>query len=220
MTYNYRCVVNNVLRKTEFGPVSETNDSEFNGINVEPIVDRIKDWTNEVYIEICNSGFWRFLETEASFSTVIGQQNYSVADNCQVNRIINVREIHTPSLLRRIDFKDIDKCYPDTLQTTSATPRYYYFLDNTIYLYPVPNSVITVKYRYYKMVSELINSTEVPEIPEQWKWVWVNGVLVRVNQYLQDQSLNTAQMHYYDGLLQMRAANRADIQRKNSINPY
>lgn len=220
MVYNYRSVVNHVLRKTEFAPVSETVISQFEGSNVDPIVDRIKDWTNEVYIEICNSGYWRFLETQSSFNTVVGQESYSLASNCQVNRIIDVRETVTPTLLNRIDFKDIDNTYPDTSQTTNNKSWYYYFFNNMIYLYPIPDSIFTVKYRYYKTVSELANATDIPAIPEQWKWVWINGILIRANQFLQDQTVTEAQIQYFNGLLQMRAANRGDVQHKNSIKPY
>ncbi|MGD9581589.1 MAG: hypothetical protein AB7V50_09470 [Vampirovibrionia bacterium] len=220
MTYNFRSVVNHVLRKTEFGPVNESIEAQFSGDNIDPIIDRIKDWTNEVYIEICNSGYWRFLETEASFSSVPAQETYSLANDCITNRIINVREMKTPSLLTRIDFKNLDKLYPDTSITASGTPSYYYFENNNISLFPVPDSVMTIKYRYYKTVTELSDSTDLPLIPEHWKWVWVNGVLLRANQYLQDQSLADVQVQYFNGLLQMRAHNRADRQHKNSIKPY
>lgn len=220
MTYNFRSVVNHVLRKTEFGPVSETIDAQFTGDNVDPIVDRIKDWTNEVYTEICNSGYWRFLETESSFSTLIDQETYTLDADCLVNRIINVREMETPSLLNRIDFKAIDKSYPDTSDTSTGTPSYYYFENNEMSLFPVPNAVITINYRYYKTVTEMSEATDVPLIPEHWKWVLVNGVLVRANQYLQDQSFADVQIQYFNGLLQMRAHNRADRQHKNAIQPY
>lgn len=220
MTYNFRSVVNHVLRKTEFGPVSESIDAQFTGDNVDPIIDRIKDWTNEVYTEICNSGYWRFLETEGTFLTVIGQETYPLATNCIVNRLINVREIKTPSILRRIDFKSIDQSYPDTSESSSGTPVYYYFQNNNMSLFPVPDSVMTIKYRYYKTVTEMIDATDIPLIPEHWKWVLVNGVLIRANQYLQDQSFADVQVQYFNGLLQMRAHNRADRQHKNSIQPY
>lgn len=220
MTYNFRSVVNHVLRKTEFGPVSEIVDAQFTGDNVDPIVDRIKDWTNEVYTEICNSGYWRFLEAEASLSTVVDQETYTLASDCLVNRIINVRQMQTPSLLQRIDFKMIDKLYPDTSDTSTNTPLYYYFENNNISFFPIPDRVMTIKYRYYKTVTEMSHPTDVPLIPEHWKWVLVNGVLIRANQYLQDQSLADVQIQYFNGLLQMRAHNRADRQQKNSIQPY
>lgn len=220
MTYNFRSIVNHVLRKTEFGPVSESIDSQFNGNNIDPIVDRIKDWTNEVYLEICNAGFWRFLETESTFETVIGQEAYSTSADCSVNRIINIRETSTPAVLKRVDFKTIDKLYPATTAMSGGNPNSYYFVGNQIYLYPVPDRAVTIKYRYYKTVTDMKEPDDVPEIPEQWKWVLVNGVLVRANQYLQDQSLKDAQLLYLDGLLQMRATNRSDIQHKNSIKPF
>lgn len=220
MAYNYRSVVNHVLRKTEFAAVSETTDSEFIGSNIDPIVERIKDWVNEVYLEICNSGYWRFLETEASITTITGQESYTIATDCQVDRIINIRETETPTYLSRIDFKEIDKSYPDTTQTQQGIPNSYYFVGNKLYLFPIPSSEATIKYRYYKTVTELENPTDVPDIPECWKWVLVNGALIRANQYLQDQSLRDVQMQYYNGLLQMRSANRADRQQKNNIKPY
>jgi hypothetical protein len=220
MTYNYRSIVNHVLRKTEFTPVSETIDSQFTGTNIDPFVDRVKDWTNEVYLEICNAGYWRFLETEASFSTVNNQENYSLAADCQPGKIIDFRETHTPSILSRIDFKDIDKRFPDTSKTTNMIPQYYYFVGNTLFLYPIPDRTLTIKYRYYKAVSDLVDPTDVPLIPEHWKWVLVNGILIRANQYLQDQSVTDIQFQYMNGLIQMRAANRADRMKRNSIQPY
>jgi hypothetical protein len=220
MAYNYRSIVNHVLRKTEFAPVSETVDSQFTGSTVDPFVDRIKDWTNEVYLDICNSGYWRFLESSASFNTVIGQESYSLANDCLPDRIISIRETSTPAILYRTDFKLIDVTQPDTSTMTNNTPISYYFFKNNLYLYPVPNSVITIRYRYYKIVTELVNPTDVPAIPEQWKWVLVNGILVRANQYLQDQNIGDSQIQYYNGLIQMRSANRADRQHFNTMKPF
>jgi hypothetical protein len=219
MTYNFRTIVNHVLRKTEFAPVSESVDSEFSGNNIDPFVERVKDWTNEVYFEIVNSGYWRFLESESLINTVEGQVNYLLASDCSANRIINVRETSTPALLKRKDFKDIDILHPDVSQTTSSTPVYYYFVNNQIYFHPVPDREITVKYRYYKTACELVYPEDVPAIPEHWKWVLVNGVLVKANQYLQDQTTEHAQIQYLNSLLQMRAANRADRQNKNRFKP-
>lgn len=220
MTYNFRTIVNHVLRKTEFGPVSETIESQFTGNAVDPLVDRIKDWTNEVYIEMCNLGYWRFLEAQGTITTSAGVENYSLPSNCQANRIIDVMEMETPSLLKRTDFKAIDDRYPDTTLPSRSIPDSYYFVNNSLYLFPVPETAITIKFRYYKTVSELVNATDVPEIPEHWKWVLVNGILVRANQYLQDQSTGDAQLQYLTGLIQMRAENRADRQNKKTIRPY
>lgn len=219
MVYNFRFVVNHVLRKTEFGPVSESIDAEFTGTNVDPIVDRIKDWVNEVYLEICNAGFWRFLETEGTINTTASQEAYTLAPDCRPERVINVRETLSPKMLVRADFKDIDRQYPDTVSNTPQVPQYYYFVNDQIYLYPVPDRNMVVKYRYYRTVEDLQNPEDVPVIPENWKWVLVNGVMIRANQYLQDQSYADAQMQYFNGMLQMRAANRADRQKRNSIKP-
>lgn len=218
MAYNYITLVNHILRKTEFNAVDETDSTQFMGVGVDPIVQRVKDWVNEVYVEICNSGYWRFLEAEGTISLVQDQVSYDLSSDCLPGRVITVRDVSNDRLLRRIDFKDVDAI--SYSGETTEYPLAYYFVANKMHVYPTPSSAATIKYRYYKTVPELVNAEDVPSVPEAWKWVIIHGVMVRVNEFLEDQSAKISHMKYVEGLTQMRAENRGDRQRKNSIKPY
>lgn len=50
-------------------------------------------------------------------------------------------------------------------------------------LYPIPTSSFTLYLEYYTRIRQLVNASDVPDVPENWIWVVKQGALSKIYQY-------------------------------------
>lgn len=84
-----------------------------------------------------------------------------------------------------IDLDDLEDMYPDYDTQSNGQPRYAYFADDTINLFPAPGGAYTLKLRYYKKPTTLSADADVPEIPSEFEELLVAGAAYRVLQVKQ-----------------------------------
>ena len=80
-------------------------------------------------------------------------------------------------------------------------------------LYPSPDKAYELVYEYYRTGFDLENSTDVPNLPEQYKYVIVDGAMYYVYQFRGDmQAAQLAMQKFEQGIKYLRSLhiNRAD----------
>ena len=135
---------------------------------------------NDTYWDICSREDWPFLEVvSASISTVNAQSFITMP--AQFVRAISVSNPAGAFSLLYEDYETMAKLYP-SLETTTGTPLYWYFVGNVINLYPVPNAIIALKLRSVSWPAELAaNALEaVIIIPPRHQRALVVGSLAKL----------------------------------------
>lgn len=73
-------------------------------------------------------------------------------------------------------------------------------------LYPAPDKEYTLIYEYYNTAYEMINATDIPEFPEQYRHIIVDGAMYYVHQFRGDmQAAQLAQQHFEKGIKHLRS---------------
>lgn len=79
-------------------------------------------------------------------------------------------------------------------------------------LYPIPSSAITMLLEYFGRIKELINDTDVPNIPNEWHWLIKDGALSKIYQF--QNKLNDyqgAEARYMNGLNKMKQRDNLNV---------
>ncbi len=118
---------------------------------------------NEANRAIAADQDWPWLARSTTFATVVGTDTYSAASAIPADwlRTIGLK-IADDEPMRWRSRNDLDAEWPSA---TSGRPREYTFDASAIVLRPVPDSVVTVTHRYYRMEPELAGDTDVPSLP-------------------------------------------------------
>lgn len=100
----------------------------------------------------------------------------------------------------------------DTSVNHANVPEYWYFYDETIKVYPVPNEAYTLNLRYYKKPTELSSDSDVPEIPSEFQEILVVGAAYRVMQVKDNYDQAAILQNKYDEILQKLVMKYSQIQ--------
>jgi hypothetical protein len=100
-----------------------------------------------------------------SLDTVIGNAEYEVSD-----RILRLHSVTLDdgSILSSIDY---DSYIYLSKNEVSEKPRHYSFINNTLFLYPIPDDVYTIKMYLSRLPLKYITESELYiniEIPDKW----------------------------------------------------
>lgn len=167
----------------------------------------ITDWTNLVQQDVLGRNDWKFLEVNATFSTVASQQNYGLASDCY--KIIGARTASYE--LKYLTSREIDEIDPDA--STTGSPQFYSMFANQIWLYPVPNSIDTISIRYIKTLSDLSGSQE-SSIPTKFHYILLYGALEHAYAYKGDETkMAWARDKYERGIIAMRQSEEREPNR-------
>lgn len=73
-------------------------------------------------------------------------------------------------------------------------------------LYPAPDKEYTVVFEYYNTAYEMMNAADIPEFPEQYRHIIVDGAMYYVHQFRGDmQAANMAGQHFEKGIKHLRS---------------
>ena len=101
-------------------------------------------------------------------NTVSGQAAYALpSDFLQILRLDYILSGSGPTAVTQ-KLQSMTPNQRDLLSTTSGTPQYFYFQKNNLILAPVPNTIITLHLEYSYYVADMVNSTDVPDAPQQF----------------------------------------------------
>lgn len=134
----------------------------------------IQNWINDGQQDFQSRlSYWPWLLSSTTFATAANDDTYSLASD--VDKVINLRDETNgrfmPEVSRKL-FQMVEPYVNTTSDTAQPTEWYRFGMDSSGYvqikLWPVPASVYTVRYDYYKLVSDLSSSADVPVIPVKY----------------------------------------------------
>ena len=213
-------LINAVLR--EINEVEITTVSSTRGIQTS-----VKDFINKSQRDIINSEVeWPFTVVSQSFTTTAGTAEYSRESDAktvdydsftvQESASTAEKKLRYLSFTEYLDSRNEIDTNPDT--GARALPEFIYKTpDQKLGLSPVPDvSTYTVRYYYYKTVSDMSANTDTPTIPERFHDVIVNRARYYTHMLRSDvQFSQLALRDYTEGLSRMRIEliNRKDYMR-------
>ncbi len=138
-------------------------------------VAKLNQFINDGQRDILNSKRFLFMEREATVQTVVGNSTI-IGQPLNMQVPISLR-IYSPSnnamLLNYVEYEDFDTVMPNQDNVGNTAPSYWRVFDGSIFVYPNTDKVYDLKLKYVKEAGELINDTDVPEIPEAFGEVLV-----------------------------------------------
>lgn len=121
---------------------------------------------------------------------------YSLASD--VDRIIDMRQTVTDKQLTYVDPRTFDRHLPDP--TATGTPYAYTLLgldtdrNWRANFFPIPSAKTNILYRYYKKITDLSGSTDVPIIPDKFHQAIVFTALAMFGHpYIDDDRMQSAE---------------------------
>ena len=129
-------------------------------------------WINQIQRELFRD--YPLPEDVYLFETIPNLQFYELPADCAVDRITNVVVGTTQ--------------YPYVSFSETAPFCFWTFIAGYLFLYPVPNEVLSVSIYYKPRPNELTsgNLQEKPNFPEDYHELLVYGCAIRVSQYLNE----------------------------------
>lgn len=147
----------------------------------------LTDFANDTQRELFNNKFMQFMETSANFSINAGDSSLGTLPT-DLQLPINLRITSPTALYKVLDpmtAEDFDNTFgsANALLTTGTPFIWYPFGTADINFYPIASTAVTMNLRYYKVPTELVNSTDVPEIPVEFQEILVLGMYKRALEY-------------------------------------
>jgi hypothetical protein len=129
---------------------------------------RATRWLNQAYLDICEMDDWPFLETSVS-----GTAPFTFTDLSVIESIKNSTNSQN---VRFVDYRTLREQFANLDDT--GTARYAYMRNgDTLCTYPVSTDTITVK--YFRVVGELVASTDMPLIPARYQYAIIDYACAR-----------------------------------------
>lgn len=119
-----------------------------------------------------------YVKLDVSVPTVINQTNYALpTDFLKMNRLESVLNISTVNeqwyTLNSVTLNQKDMNYIDTESSC------FYFLKNTLYLQPPPQTVRTLRMYYTYRIADVVLDADIPDVPPEYHEYIANLVAQR-----------------------------------------
>ena len=215
MAYNYLGLVNDINRRLNEVELSESNFAGTTGF-----YSFAKDAVNASIRHINQEEFeWPFNHVEAEEQLSVGTVRYSLPYDCKTvnmnsfrikrNDTLNVETIK----LKVLNYEEYLDKYADSEYnsntSTFSKPRFIVRTpSNELIVYPAPDKAYELVYEYYILGFDLESATDVPYIPEQYKYVITDGAMYYVYFFRSDlQAAQLALDKFIQGIKQLRSIN-------------
>lgn len=146
----------------------------------------ILQFLNDAQREYTNGRMMRIMEASQNYTATIGNTDLTGGGGLpaafQAPIDLRVTTLGSEGALFYMDPKEFDIAYPQPTLAGNNLPTIYYRFGSTINLFPTPDRAYAITLRYYKTPTELVNTTDVPEIPSEWQELLVLGALWRCHQ--------------------------------------
>jgi hypothetical protein len=215
MSYNYLGLVNDINRRLNEVELTESNFAATTGF-----YSFAKDSVNASIRHINQEEFeWPFNHVEAEEVLSVGGVRYALPYDCKTvnmnsfrikrNDTLNVETIK----LKVLNYEEYLDKYADSEYnsntSTFSKPRFIVRTpSNELIVYPAPDKAYELVYEYYILGFDLESPTDVPYIPEQYKYVIVDGAMYYVYFFRGDlQAAQLALDKFTQGIKQLRSIN-------------
>lgn len=150
---------------------------------------------------------WNFLHEFYQFNTVAGVSDYPPPENHNFWDDKTFNDITSANSKIRLDFILYTRQKEDVTTSLSGTIYKFSVLPSqAIRLYDTPDSVRTVSAEYFRAPTELVQNTDTPAIPKQYRDIIVYKALMYYAKFENaDELLLQATTDYNDRLLQLEA---------------
>jgi hypothetical protein len=182
--YNYLGLVNDVNKR-----LNEVELTESNFLSAQGFHSMAKDSVNAAIRHINRSAFeWPFNHVTQEETLIPGSVRYFYPydvktvdfDSFRVKRSSTYNnETYRLKLLSYEDYLDkyVDSEY-NTDSSIRGVPRYVFRTPSQEYgVYPPPDQPYEIVYEYYRLPVDLINPTDSPSLPEQFRYVIIEGAM-------------------------------------------
>ena len=134
----------------------------------------ILQFLNNRQDQICNFDNFSFMEESTTEATVDGTQAYSLPTDYKDELQVYLVDDTTKTQLTKWVGSQSEKSFTDT--DAEGKPYAYWVWEDSVTLYPIPDDVYTLTYRYYQYLTDLTNvDTEENELVKRWPDLMVNG---------------------------------------------
>lgn len=214
MAYDFIGLVNDINRRLNEVELTSANFSSATGF-----YSAAKDSVNSAIRFLNQHEYeWPFNHVEQEDTLTSGEVRYAFPNDMKVVDLETFRIKRNDTFnnrtekLRVLSYEEylekyIDAEY-DTNNTTLRTlPKAVFKTPNMEYgVYPPPDNAYEIVYEYYRLPVDLINATDVPSVPEQFRYVIVDGAMYYAYLFrgnTQDATLQ--QQKFEDGIKNMRS---------------
>ena len=229
MAYDYIGLVNDVNRR-----LNEVELTSGNFATATGEYSMVKDAVNAAIRFINQHEYeWPFNHVEAEETMTAGVVRYAYPADAKTLDMDSFRIKRDDSLgnstkrLKVISYEEYLDKYVDIEYNSSeslrALPQYVFRTPSLEFGFvSLPDKAYTVVYEYYRLPVDLINSTDVPSIPEQFKYTLLNGAMHFAYMFRgESQEAQMTQQRFTDEIKSMRSLyiNRYDYLRFTVVAP-
>lgn len=122
------------------------------------------------------------LEVVTTPTLAINDLSYSFPANHQTTLSLILIDGTTSSIPEYLPFQEFDECYPDPSSNSAALPSAWTDFAHTLYWSAKLDKAYTLKLRYLRKPVTLTGAV-VPDIPEDFKQLLIEGTLAMVEEY-------------------------------------
>lgn len=161
------------------------------GFDPTVYTSRVKSWVNTAQAQIARSVEIPDLFTSTVITTVAGTADYALpADLIRINGLIDTMNLWP---LRSVD--DSDYLFAaDQLNLITGRPELYAIAPGAVAkLYPVPDAAYALTLTYYRRPPDLVNDTDVSQIPVDYHDLMVSFALYKA--YRSEDDIQMAQFY-------------------------
>lgn len=230
MAYDYLGLVNDVNKRL--------NEVQLTTSNFDSVIGEygaIKDAINSAIRYINQHEFeWPFNHVEAEEVLTAGTVRYSYPSDAKVINMdsFRIKRNNTLSIdskkLKPLAYQEYLNKYVDLEYNSStslrAAPDFVFRTPNQEFGFVTsPDKAYEVVYEYYRLPVDLINATDVPSVPEQFRYIIVNGAMHFAYMFRGDQGESQLmQERFKEELKNMRTLyiNRYDYLRSTVIDRH
>ena len=228
MAYDYLGLVNDVNKR-----LNEVELTSSNFATVTGFYSAAKDAVNGALRHINQSTFeWPFNHVEQEDVLTAGEIRYGYPADAKTLDFDSFRIKRSASFgndtrkLKLMAYEEYLENYVDAEYDTSNTgirsiPRVIFRTPNQGFgVYPPPDNAYELVYEYYRLPVDLISATDVPSIPEQFRYVIVDGAMYFAYLFRGNTQDATLQFQKFEeGIKDMRTlyVNRYDYVRDTRI---
>jgi hypothetical protein len=211
-TYNFLGLVNDVNRRLNEVELSSANFSSSTGF-----YSAVKDAVNSTLREINHQQFeWPFNHVTQEEELNQGDVRYFIPRDVKTLDMDSFRLIRDDDLgndtvkLKLISYEEYLEKHLDNEYNTSTAlqglPRYVFRTPSQEYgVVPVPDKAYRIAYEYYRSPVSLNLYSDVPSVPEEFRYVIVDGAMVHAHAFRGDlQASQLSKQSFMDGLKTMR----------------
>lgn len=183
LAYNYLELVNDVNRRLNEVPLTSSNFASAIGYYAD-----VKGYVNSALNRINREEFeWPFNHQTYTQPMTINQSKYNFQSDAKSVAFDTFRLKGTTNLnvvskkLRTMDYEEYLNGFADYEFNPSEyadSPQFVVRNRNLSFtIVPPPDQAYEVVYEYYKLPVDLVNWDDVPTVPEQFRWVILEGAM-------------------------------------------